>query len=78
LGSQRGFSQNPPDWDDKDAYKRYAKGDLTPPASGVYKVLRGGSWYLGTPTAFRCVDRSSYPDSRSDGDIGFRSARDAD
>jgi formylglycine-generating enzyme required for sulfatase activity len=65
------------DWYDGDAYKRYAKGDLTPPASGTSKVLRGGSWLYVSPGGFRCACRSfSAPDYRvSIG--GFRCARDA-
>jgi serine/threonine-protein kinase len=62
---------------DGEAYKRYAKGDLTPPKSGTYKVLRGGSWLYGAPRNFRCALRyRSLPDSRDD-DFGFRCARDA-
>ena len=29
---------------DYEAYERYARGDLTPPANGSVRVLRGGSW----------------------------------
>jgi len=62
---------------DKNAYQRYAKGDLTPPKSGDYKMLRGGSWsfFDNPPTYFRCAFRfSSRPDVRYDY-IGFRCAR---
>ncbi len=32
------------DWYDGDAYRRYSRGDLTPPSWGSFRVLRGGSW----------------------------------
>jgi len=66
------------DWYEGDAYKRYAKGDLTPPASGTYKMLRGGSWINFDPAIFRCADRRHLwrPVARVYGD-GFRCARDA-
>ncbi|MBE9565839.1 MAG: SUMF1/EgtB/PvdO family nonheme iron enzyme, partial [Proteobacteria bacterium] len=44
-------------WYDKQVYRRYARGDLTPPASGSYKVLRGGSWGGGDPRGFCCANR---------------------
>jgi formylglycine-generating enzyme required for sulfatase activity len=76
------------DWYDGEAYKRYARAsgseslrlgeaDLTPPAKGEYRVLRGGSWGYVDPGNFRCADRfGSDPGVRSDND-GFRCARDA-
>lgn len=76
------------DWYDEDAYKRYTKGDLTPPRSGAYKVLRGGSWCRAGEGAFRCAFRKNQsPAYHFDpygeqgfgcaGDYGFRCARDA-
>ena len=63
------------DWYDPDAYTRYAKGDLRPPASGTLMVLRGGSWNDHDPRSFRCaVCFNLHPDLRSDF-IGFRCAR---
>jgi formylglycine-generating enzyme required for sulfatase activity len=65
------------DWGDREAYRRYAKGDLTPPSSGKGKVRRGGSWVQSIPSLFRCAFRLSYlPDFRSVLN-GFRCARDA-
>ena len=62
------------DWYDGKAYDRYKRGELTPPASGSSRVLRGGPWYYGGPGNFRCAHRSSYsPSSRLNGD-GFRCA----
>jgi len=63
------------DWYDKEAYKRYAKGDLPPPASGTYRVRRGGSWYSINPTYVRCASRNyDYPVFSSIRD-GFRCVR---
>ena len=46
------------DWYDSNAYGRYQRGDLTPPASGTVRGVRGGSWYnfVGTGN-FRCANR---------------------
>jgi len=67
------------DWYDEDAYQRYAKGDLKPPGSGTFVVLRGGSWNcFGGPRHFRCAGRChplpAYPFAASY-DFGFRCAR---
>jgi len=48
------------DWYDSDAYKRYKAGNLTPPSSGVSRVVRGGSWYDGDSGCFRCAFRYFY------------------
>jgi formylglycine-generating enzyme required for sulfatase activity len=72
---------------ESDAHKRYAKGDLAPPKSGEYNVLRGGSWRIGGPTLFRgqinpaillflCGDGMAEPPSSRDSSGGFRCARD--
>jgi len=54
------------------AYDRYKRGDLTPPKSGASRAVRGGSWYLDAPDAFRCGYRLNLvPYYR----IGFRSSR---
>ena len=63
------------DWYDEKAYQRYAQGDLTPPATGTCRVLRGGSVYNGIPGIYRCAHRDSIaPDVRDYG-IGFRCVR---
>jgi hypothetical protein len=66
------------DWYESEAYRRYAKGDLTPPGSGTYRVLRGGSWYDVDPACFRCAFRDRhFPGVRNYLNFGFRCARDA-
>jgi len=63
------------DWYEEGVYKRYARGDLTPPGSGSLRVVRGGSWGSGAPVDFRCADRCyGDPSYRFDYD-GFRCAR---
>jgi len=45
------------DWYDGGSYERYKSGDLTPPSSDAPRVLRGGSWRLGSADLFRCACR---------------------
>ncbi len=48
---------------DGQAYGRYAKGGLTPPSSGSYRVLRGGSWSSnvdGCRSAYRSYGNPDY------------------
>jgi formylglycine-generating enzyme required for sulfatase activity len=63
------------DWYESDAYKRYKKGDLSPPASGSGRVLRGGSWSDVGTGCFRCASRYSYGPGYRDDFSGFRVAR---
>jgi len=65
------------DWYSEDAYTRYAKGDLTPPADGTWRVVRGGSWIGGLPADFRCASRDFNfgLGRRSDDCGGFRCVR---
>ncbi|MGB8261172.1 MAG: SUMF1/EgtB/PvdO family nonheme iron enzyme [Terracidiphilus sp.] len=63
------------DWYDKEAYNRYKAGNLTPPSTGVSRVLRGGSWDDGGTGLFRCADSLYYLPGRRDGLNGFRCAR---
>ena len=66
------------DWYESKAHRRYAKGDLTPPVSGTYRALRGGSWYDADPACFRCAFRDRhFPGVRNYLNFGFRCARDA-
>jgi formylglycine-generating enzyme required for sulfatase activity len=62
------------DWYDAKAYDRYKRGDLTPPKTGSYRVVRGGSWGIGDPDCFQASRRYSYdPGVRRDY-FGFRCA----
>ena len=62
------------DWYDGKAYERYRQGNLTPPSSGTYRVLRGGSWGVGDPGLFLASCRGrDYPVRRNDY-FGFRCA----
>jgi formylglycine-generating enzyme required for sulfatase activity len=61
-------------WDWKGDYPASARTDPTGPASGSYRVLRGGSWYnyaRNLRSAFRNFDTPSY----RHGDYGFRLVR---
>jgi formylglycine-generating enzyme required for sulfatase activity len=63
------------DWYDEKAYARYARGDLTSPASGTSRVVRGGSWSFDNASSFRAACRSYYyPAFRYFGN-GFRCVR---
>lgn len=62
------------DWYDNQAYERYQAGDLREPASGKFRVVRGGSWVLDNKNYFRCAFRNRRPDLRS-ASYGFRVAR---
>ena len=63
------------DWYEEEAYKRYAQGDLAPPASAHYMVVRGGSWTNDDPSDFRCVCRASPVPATRIVTSGFRCAR---
>jgi formylglycine-generating enzyme required for sulfatase activity len=41
------------------AYRRYARGDLTPPKTREFKAVRGGSWIVADPKYFRCARRAN-------------------
>jgi formylglycine-generating enzyme required for sulfatase activity len=63
------------DWEEADALERYAKGDLTPPARGTNRVLRGGSWGNAFPDALSCGSRmAARPTVKNDYGFGFRYA----
>jgi len=65
------------DWFERDAYKRYAKGDMAPPAQNDhgYLVIRGGSWGEAGPREFRGAYREFKNRDCLYGTIGFRCAR---
>jgi len=63
-------------WYESGAYGCYRRGDLAPPASGQYRVLRGGSWDdVGGMGVFRCALGDFRVPAGRDDDIGFRCAR---
>jgi formylglycine-generating enzyme required for sulfatase activity len=59
------------DWYDEKAYGRYALGDTSPPADGVDRVRRGGSWRLPAHSC-RTTDRAGNAPSVRRNDFGFR------
>ncbi len=63
------------DWFAEKAYKRYSRGDLTPPTSGEKRVLRGGSWF-NDANLCRAAYRDFFdPTNRRSFSVGFRVAR---
>jgi len=64
------------DWYDSNAYDRYKRGELRPPAKGQYRVFRGGSWYRHfSPDRFQCACRDKFDPTRRHHGRGFRLAR---
>jgi len=66
------------DWYESGAYGRYKRGDLTAPASGGARLLRGGSWYdRGGAGSFRCARRRNGGRAPAEryGSVGFRCCR---
>ena len=63
------------DWYEIDAYGRYKRGDLTPPSSGTFRVVRGGSWDDDFPGGILCGRRKiNVPEGRYL-QYGFRASR---
>ncbi len=65
------------DWYESGAYERYKRGDLTPPAGGGARALRGGTWHRFEARLFRCAQRHYLDPARCIDYIGFRCARSA-
>ena len=64
------------DWFNEDSYKRYQRGDLSPPSRDrSSRVLRGGSWYNDTTRPFRCASRGSFDPVYRGFNRGFRVSR---
>jgi formylglycine-generating enzyme required for sulfatase activity len=59
------------DWYQKDYYAKSSQENPTGPASGDYRVLRGGSWYH-RGVDVRGANRLRYNPSNSGANIGFR------
>jgi formylglycine-generating enzyme len=64
------------DWYDSDYYTRSHNENPEGPATGTYRVIRGGSWYA-RGRELRCAARQFFRPSRADGFIGFRLVRPA-
>ncbi|MCB0574596.1 MAG: formylglycine-generating enzyme family protein, partial [Saprospiraceae bacterium] len=62
------------DWYDSDYYKNSPSYNPAGPATGSYRVLRGGSWAVNAHLARVAVRGSLSPDRRSNR-VGFRLAR---
>jgi len=62
------------DWYGSSYYANAPKDNPTGPASGEYRVLRGGSWIINDPTRFRCAGRDRYGPGDRDVYSGFRCA----
>jgi formylglycine-generating enzyme required for sulfatase activity len=45
------------DWYQWDVYRRYATGDLRPPATGERRIVRGGTYVGAKKILFRCAHR---------------------
>lgn len=63
------------DWAEPGAYDRYRSGILTPPKSGEFRVLRGGSWRADDLHYFRCAYSDGYGPSYRSNNYGFRCAK---
>jgi sulfatase modifying factor 1 len=64
------------DYFEGDYYKQSPEKDPTGPASGSFRVLRGGSWYDGARNA-RSASRNG-SDAGNHGSVGFRLVRELD
>ncbi|MBX3000987.1 MAG: formylglycine-generating enzyme family protein [Caldilineaceae bacterium] len=62
------------DWYDKNYYSISSGSDPHGPATGNYRVLRGGAWFSGDHFVRSALRGSAHPSVRNDG-LGFRCAR---
>jgi formylglycine-generating enzyme len=65
------------DWYDPKAYDRYRAQNISTPAQGSYRVLRGGSWRYSDAKSFRCAARSYKSPEKRSTRRGFRLAKSA-
>lgn len=63
------------DWYDENYYKSSSERDPKGPANGIFRVLRGGSWY-GFEYFSRVANRNTSNPRGRDINFGFRCARD--
>ena len=64
------------DWYQADYYETSPGSNPAGPGSGVFKIIRGGSFVLGA-SSMRCANRHFVIQSYSSADVGFRIARNA-
>lgn len=64
------------DWYQSDYYSVSPTNDPPGPASGTYRVLRGGSWTSLPPLYLRVADRFNFDPALQGGSLGFRCVRD--
>ena len=62
------------DWYDKNSYARYMSANLASPPNGIYRVLRGGSWFNNRERAFLCTRRGYRDQSYHCNGYSFRCA----
>jgi formylglycine-generating enzyme required for sulfatase activity len=62
------------DWYDGKYYKKSPPADPTGPATGEFRVLRGGSWTLKAKETRFSTRNKTAPDARAN-DVGFRCVR---
>lgn len=62
------------DWGDYNYYDNSPGSNPIGPATGEYRVLRGGSWDF-YPSYLRSASRNGYAPDGSGYDFGFRCAR---
>ena len=63
------------DWYNRDYYEQAPPRNPTGPATGTYRVIRGGSWGNDNPRYFRCAYRNLNDPSLRYDYQGFRCAR---
>jgi formylglycine-generating enzyme required for sulfatase activity len=62
------------DWYDETYYSTSSLDNPPGPADGLFRALRGGSWY-GTANSLRTTDRSWYISEGGTDYVGFRCAQ---
>ncbi len=63
------------DWYAKDYYRNAAERNPKGPASGIVRVVRGGSWYIIDPSYFRAAGRIRIQSADWILGLGFRCAK---
>lgn len=66
------------DWFSSSYYAASPANNPTGPASGIYRVVRGGAWGVGDPRFFTTYSRSAFPPGEYNPGLGFRCTISAD